>query len=220
MKYLIIIFVILGALFCRLFVISVYKVSSQSMAPTILAGDFILASQLSYGFKSPWTGEIYLKAKPSRGDLVVFQKNSKIFIKRILAIEGDEFEVMNGEYYINSTKCDYSLSKKEENNLYGFFDEICDSLNFKIIKFLDNLKSYSIPKTKLKESQIFVDRDHRNITNELKTDLAVDSNPAETISTDQIIGKPILIWFSYSSTQDFISDASGIRWNRILTFLK
>lgn len=163
MKYAALVMVIVVALFCRVFFVSVYKVSSQTMAPTLLVGDFILVSKTSYGIKLPWSNDVYFSASPKHGDLVVFHKNSKIYIKRVLAVAGDEIE-----------------------------------------------------KLKLDKLQVFVASDNRGLDNK---DSENEQSVSETISTDQIIGKPLFVWMSYSSTQDFISKTTGVRWNRILTKL-
>lgn len=216
---------IIGALvvglFFRLFLVSVYKSPSQKMAPTILEGDFILASAVSYGFKNPWTEKVYFGSLPNRGDLVVFNKNSKIYIKRVIAVALDKIEFINGpstgRYSINSVECNYNFIEKTEDSLYSIYAEKCASFTHKIIKLSETNNSIQVP---LKEnnllelgaSELFVANDNRNLEN--------DPNYAEKITIDQIIGKPLLVWMSYSSTQDFISNTLGVRWNRILTKLK
>lgn len=215
MKYIIFFIAVILAVFCRVFLVSVYKVSSQSMAPAILAGDFILSLNTAYGFKNLWSNEVYFEVKPKQGELIAFHKQSKIYIKRVLAVGPNEIEFRNGEYFINSMKCDYIFKEDTEIDFYGFFEEKCSSNSYKIIKLIDGNKTAStsklLSKLKLEDRQIFVAADHRNF----KTDPDV----AEIISVDQIIGKPIFIWMSYSSTQDFISKTLGLRWNRILTKL-
>jgi len=66
---------------------------------------------------------------------------------------------------------------------------------------------------KLGEKQYLVAADNRFVTES-------NPNPVEIINYDQIVGKPLMIWMSYGSTQDFISNSLGIRWNRILTIVK
>ncbi len=223
MKYAILIGAVVLALFFRVYLVSVYKVSSQSMAPNLLAGDYILASKISFGLKIPWLEKTYFRATPSRGDLIVFHKNSKIYIKRVLAAAQDEIEHINGEYLINSVKCEYDLSESlaaKKATDYAIFNEKCSgassgALPYKVIQLTDGAKSVQMPKVKLGPSQIFVVSDHRSYHQSSENDF----NAAEMISSDQIIGRPLFVWMSYSSTQDFISKTVGIRWNRILTKL-
>jgi signal peptidase I len=211
MKYAIVISAIIVALFCRAFLVSVYKVPSQTMAPTIISGDFIFALQTSYGIKFPWSKEVYFPSKPQRGDLIAYLKDSKIFIRRVLAIEQDKIEYIGGEFWLNSEKCIYAPSEAIQTVVLSLTDETCGAISHKIIRPTDLSKSIQIQKIKLENSQIFVASDNRSTEN--------NPNMAEIIKLDQIIGKPLLIWMSYSSTQDFISQTLGVRWNRILTKL-
>lgn len=216
MRYTILIVAVLAALFCRLFLVSVYKVSSQTMAPGLLAGDFILATKTAYGLRLPWSDDVYFNAKPKRGDLVVFKKKSKIYIKRVLAVPHDEIESANGEYNINGDKCQYDLIKnltaETENNSYSIFSEKCGDLSYNIIRSGNAGEFIPMAKVKINDSEVFVVSDHRSFKSNDS-----DPNIAETISINQIIGKPVLVWMSYSSAKDFISNTSGFRWNRILT---
>lgn len=185
------------------------------MAPVLLAGDFVFASKTSYGFKIPGTSEVYFSQTPNRGDLIVFRKNSKIYIKRVLALPKEEVEFTNSEYRINATPCTYTmfqnLSDETGGNKYAIYSEKCGDAGYNIIKATDPTTSPQMLKIKLKDSQLFVASDFRGYENDLEL--------AEVVSFDQIIGKPLFVWMSYSSTQDFISDTLGIRWSRIMTKL-
>ncbi|MEQ1722807.1 MAG: signal peptidase I [Pseudobdellovibrio sp.] len=212
MKYAIVVSAIILALFSRAFLVSVYKVPSHTMAPTIISGDFVFALQTSYGIKFPWSQEVYFASRPQRGDLVAFLKDSKIFIKRVVAIEQDKLEYAGGEFTINSEKCVYGPPQALETAELSLVEEKCADFSNKVIRPSDLSKSPQTQKLKLENSQIFVASDNRSSEN--------NPNMAETIALDQIIGKPVLVWMSYSSTQDFISKSLGVRWNRILTKLQ
>ncbi|RMG45453.1 MAG: signal peptidase I [Candidatus Dadabacteria bacterium] len=101
------------AIFLRASVVEAYKIPSGSMIPTLLEGDHILVSKLSYGFRLPFIKKtIYLYDMPQRGDVVVFSRpddpstpfedESKInIIKRVIGLPGDKVEVRNRQVYIN-----------------------------------------------------------------------------------------------------------------------
>lgn len=211
MRYAIVFTAIIVALFCRAFVVSVYKVPSQTMAPTILSGDFIIASQMSYGIKFPWSREVYFSRLPKRGELVAFVKDSKIFIKRVMAVEKDTLEFNKTEFIVNSQKCTYTDSEVLPGEQYELVKENCGDFSYGILRPTNPAHTLPVPFEKLQKEQIFVASDNRSLEN--------NPNALENISYDQIIGKPLFIWMSYSSTQDFISKTLGVRWNRILTNL-
>lgn len=194
MKFLPVIIAAVLALIARSFLISVYKVPTQTMAPTILAGDYILASQLPQA--------------PVPGSLIVFVKSNRPFIKRVIAVEGQSVEIKGGELIVSGQKCDYTaLSADLEAQI---FTESCGLLQRSILQPPEAAKSrLNLTQTPVQKDEYFVIGDNRNIENNLTS--------GELVKADQIVGKPLIVWMSYTSTQDFISKVSGVRWNRILT---
>ncbi|MBF82043.1 MAG: signal peptidase I [Actinobacteria bacterium] len=97
--------VILGALLVafliKTFLMQAYYIPSSSMTPTLQVGDRVLVNKLSYE-----VGDI------SRGDLVVFGRPSSEntgktdLIKRVIGLEGELIEIIEGRIYI--TKSDSS----------------------------------------------------------------------------------------------------------------
>ncbi len=77
----------------RLVWLKPYEIPSPSMAPTLEPGDCILVNKLAY-----------LSHGPVRGDIVVFKyplDPARVFIKRVVALEGENFEVNSSQVYIN-----------------------------------------------------------------------------------------------------------------------
>lgn len=214
-KYIVIAGAILVALLIRGFVISMYKVPTNSMAPTLVAGDYVMSSQLAYRLKIPLF-DSDSDMVPKTNEFVVYVKNSKVFIRRVLAVPNETFSLQDGALNINSTDCKYgdSIKVATENPQVFVVDqtETCGTASRRIWQ-ADSVAGGpdNWPVTKLAERQFLVASDSR----------VRENNPqvVDVISFDQIIGKPVLIWMSYSSTQDFISGAKGVRWNRILTKL-
>ena len=190
------------------------------MAPTLWPGDFIMSSQIAYGFHFPWSQQTYFLNSPERGDLIVFQfsqktaltKASSQYVKRVIAISGDEIEMKNGQIILNGQPCLYN--KKESHlssDAFQIFEEQC--LNSKREIIVSSQKNQavldSMAKVKVSAGEVFVLGDNR--------DTSDDSRNLGPVAIDQIASKVSSIWLSYGSTQDFISGPNQIRWNRILT---
>ncbi|MFT4977274.1 MAG: signal peptidase I, partial [Myxococcota bacterium] len=98
-----------------------FRIPSGSMVPTLEIGDHILVTKYTYGFRVPLTripiGELTL---PERGDVAVFvypgSDEGKMsywldlpfpplatldYVKRIVALPGDEVEVRDNVLYLN-----------------------------------------------------------------------------------------------------------------------
>ena len=93
------------AAFLKLFVIQAFRIPSGSMIPTLLIGDQILVSKLSYGVKNPFHDRyLFRTGHPHRGDVVVFKwpkDETKDFIKRVIGIPGDHIQIIKKKLYVN-----------------------------------------------------------------------------------------------------------------------
>jgi signal peptidase I len=81
------------ALVIRSFVVQAFKIPSGSMIPTLLIGDHLLVNKLVYRFRLP-----------ERGEVVVFkfpQDRKTDFIKRVVALPGDDVELADGKLIVN-----------------------------------------------------------------------------------------------------------------------
>ncbi len=84
------------ALFLNNFIIANSRVPSASMETTIMTGDRVIGSRLTYK----------LFDDPQRGDIIIFRwpDNEKIlFVKRIIGEPGDTVEIRDGHVYLNGS---------------------------------------------------------------------------------------------------------------------
>src|SRR6187551_3059671 len=99
------------AMIVRIFFYQPFNIPSGSMKETLLVGDYLFVSKLSYGYSRysfpwgiiPFKGRIFA-AEPKRGDVAVFKlprDNSTDFIKRVIGLPGDEIATRSGVLYIN-----------------------------------------------------------------------------------------------------------------------
>ena len=98
------------AMVVRTFLYQPFNIPSGSMKETLLVGDYLFVSKLSYGYSRysfynfiPFEGRIFA-AEPRRGDVAVFKlprDNSTDYIKRVIGLPGDQIDVRSGVLFIN-----------------------------------------------------------------------------------------------------------------------
>lgn len=99
------------ALFVRVFFYQPFNIPSGSMKGTLLVGDYLFVSKLSYGYSQysfpwhliPFKGRIF-SGEPKRGDVVVFKlprDNTTDYIKRVIGLPGDTIQMQSGVLHIN-----------------------------------------------------------------------------------------------------------------------
>src|SRR5438552_19143109 len=101
---------VLLALVIRQCGVQAFTIPSGSMMDTLLVGDYILVNKFLYGAELPLT-DAHLPGlrKPRRGDIVVFKypnDESRDFIKRIVAVEGDTVQVPDNRVILNGRLID------------------------------------------------------------------------------------------------------------------
>jgi len=105
-----IVIAVLLAMVIRQFAVQAFTIPSGSMMDTLLIGDYILVNKFLYGAELPLT-DAHLPGlrKPRRGDIVVFKypnDESRDFIKRIVAVEGDTVQVQDNRVILNGRLID------------------------------------------------------------------------------------------------------------------
>ena len=84
------------ALLIRLFLFEVFVVEGRSMYPTLVETERLMVNKL-----------VYRIDEPKLGDIVVFEfEPGRDFIKRVIGMEGDKIEIINGRVYINGNPLD------------------------------------------------------------------------------------------------------------------
>jgi signal peptidase I len=83
------------------------RVDGASMEPTLVSGEYVIVSKLSYRLGSP-----------QRGDIIVFhfpRDPKEEYIKRVIGLPGDEVEVRHGSVYVNGQLLDETYLKVSTN---------------------------------------------------------------------------------------------------------
>ncbi len=100
-----------AALGFRFFLLEDYRVFSDSMSPALLSGDLVFVNKAAYNLKLPLSPYEILKIRrPVRGEVVVFSlpdHGSETYIKRVVALEGDEVTIRGGALEVNGKALSY-----------------------------------------------------------------------------------------------------------------
>lgn len=190
----------------RVFVVQAFKIPSGSMIPTLLIGDHILVSKLSYGFQWPtdcklqWnfppvncyaSMTVVAFGKPQRGDIIVFrfpEDEEKDFIKRIVGGPGDTVQLKNKTVLVNGQPLDDK----------AFTQRIDPGVVDGTINPRDNFGPVTVP-----EGSYFVMGDNR--------DQSLDSRFWGFVREEKIRGKAFRIYWSWSGQGNW---TEWVRWER------
>lgn len=174
--------------FVMTFVVQAFQIPTGSMEPTLLVGDFLLVNKLVYAHTLfPFEEKILPRKKIERKDIIVFkypQDLTKDFVKRVIALEGEKFEIKDKQVYINDKPLDESYKVHIDSQVYGKngyyrYDDV----------IRDNFGPVIVP-----QGHLFVMGDNR--------DNSLDSRYWNFLSLNNVKGRPWIIYFSYKAEKD------------------
>ncbi len=216
-------------LFVIFFIAQAFRIPSGSMKDSLLIGDHLFAKKFAYGISMPhipfiemsimpWSDRLRLidGDTPERGDIVIFRPphNPKThFVKRCVAIPGDELFVAEKDLYIHHSEGDKYIEenfKDYEIIVFGgklwvknpymkehpgihHDDKIINDGRYPMPLFYVN-------PIKIDEDNYFMMGDNRDHSN--------DSRFWGSVPYENIEGTPWFIYFSVDENWE-------IRWNRI-----
>jgi len=199
---------ILLLLFGTTTLVQAFVIPTGSMEDTLLIGDHLLVDKLTYAPAGPISKHLLPYSPIRRGDIIVFRYPVDIqqtFVKRVIGIPGDRIRIENKQVYLNGTplKEPYKFHKTE------YFDSYRDSFPGE-----PNVRLYD-PAQDMLENQVvngevvvppdcyFAMGDNR--------DSSLDSRYWGFVPRSNIIGKPLIIYWSYDApTERLASPTIGL----------
>ena len=197
-------YAVLIAMVVRTFAYEPFNIPSKSMVPTLLVGDYLFVSKLSYGYSRYslpfglplFEGRIW-EDQPERGDVAVFKlpsDNSTDYIKRVIGLPGDTVQMIGGILHINGQAVEREriadYRDPDTNAVYTqYIETLPNGVRHPILEEGDGRAYDETPPFKVPEGHYFMMGDNRD--NSLDSRAAVGFVPAENL-----IGRAEILFFS------------------------
>jgi signal peptidase I len=163
-----------------------FQIPSESMVPTLLVGDRLVADGWSFWHK-----------EPQRGEVIVFDypKDPSVkYVKRLVGIPGDTIEVRDGELYLNGKIVEQERSGRAVDPVGGW----------QPVEYIENLAGIrhivyrTQPMLVEKYGPMLVPPDHFFMMGDNR-DRSSDSRIWGFVKRDQLIGRMVYVYFSWDS---------------------
>jgi len=188
--------------------VQAFVIPTGSMEDTLLIGDHLLVDKLAYAPPGPVTKHFLPYEDVKRGDIIVFRYPVDIkqtFVKRVIGVPGDHIRMENKRVYLNSRP----LVEPYKYNKTDYFDSYRDNFpgvpNVSLYPqaqemLLNNVQNGEVV---VPPGSYFAMGDNR--------DSSLDSRYWGFVPRENIIGKPLVIYWSYDATTEALSNpAIGI----------
>src|SRR5579863_6932452 len=194
------------AVFVVTFIIQAFQIPSESMENTLLIGDYLLVDKLCYG-GSRFLGRILPYRSVKRGDIVVFHypvHPSQHFVKRVVGVPGDRLRLLNRQVYINGIPLREPYVQYTSHEADLFRDDF-PRTNIPVPGlegdwWLQMRKLVEDGQLIVPEGNYFVMGDNRDVSD--------DSRYWGFVPRENIIGRPLLIYWSMRSVDNDVLSTS------------
>ena len=203
-------YVLVISLFVMTFTMQPIRIPSASMEPTLLVGDFLLMNKQAAAWEPAGAWSPLPPAGIKRGDIIVFHDPvddpSVHLVKRVIALPGDRIHLRDGVVYINGAALKESYTVHRRSPADTFRDDFPNlntmdaavNTNWWIqLRHLVHEDEITVP-----PASYFVMGDNRNNSE--------DSRYWGFVPQENIVGKPLLIYFSFRQPDSEDPQATGL----------
>jgi signal peptidase I len=208
---------ILLLLFATTAVAQPFVIPTGSMEDTLLVGDHLLVDKLAFAPAHSFSRHLLPYQDPQHGDIIVFRypaNVSETLVKRLIATPGDRLKIVNGVVYRNGLRLNepyvyhrYAYDPAQDN----FPNPCCRPVKEELAQQAQEdmlTRHVTNGEVVIPSGMYFGMGDNR--------DNSSDSRYWGFIPRDNIIGKPLLIYWSYRASTEDLEGASA---NSVLTHM-
>lgn len=195
---------ILLLLFGTTTLVQAFVIPTGSMEESLLIGDHLLVDKLAYAPKGVISQYLLPYQEVERGDIVVFRYPidlGQTFVKRVVGVPGDRLRIVDKELWINGTRADEPYVVYNSDYMDPYRD------NFPSLP--TSMQVYEPAMRMLREhvqdgevvvppASYFAMGDNR--------DQSLDSRYWGFVPRDHIVGKPLIIYWSYDAPTSRLQD--------------
>jgi signal peptidase I len=182
--------------------VQAFVIPTGSMEDSLLIGDHLLVDKLAYAPSGGASKYILPYREPKRGDVIVFRYPVDInqtFVKRCIGIPGDHIRLVNKQLILNGHAVNEPYVYHKSELIDSYRDNFPSEPNtFMADPAHDMLASHVVNgEVIVPAGYYFAMGDNR--------DSSLDSRYWGFVPRGNIIGKPVLIYWSYDATTEALS---------------
>jgi signal peptidase I len=207
---------ILLLLFLTTTLVQAFVIPTGSMEDTLLIGDHLLVDKLAYAPAGPVSKYLLPYRPVKRGDIIVFRWPIHIeqtFVKRCMGVPGDRIRIVNKQVYLNGVKLDEPYKVHKTDYFDSYRDNFPGEPNTSVeTPAIDMLAHHVV------NGEVVVPPDFYFAMGDNR-DSSLDSRYWGFVPRENIIGKPLIVYWSYDAPTDQLQD-SGISMTHIFDLVR
>ncbi len=196
---------ILLLLFLTTTLVQAFVIPTGSMEDTLLIGDHLLVDKLAYAPSGPVSRLFLPYSEVKRGDIIVFRYPVDIrqtFVKRCIGVPGDRIRIINKQVYLNGVRLDEPYKYHKTDYIDSYRDNFPGEPNISVDQRASDMLLHHDANGEIvvPPNSYFAMGDNR--------DSSLDSRYWGFVPRENIIGKPLIVYWSYDAPTDQLNNAS------------
>ena len=185
--------------------VQAFVIPTGSMEESLLIGDHLLVDKLAYSPPGGIGKYLLPYLEVQRGDIIVFRYPidlSQTFVKRVVGVPGDRLRLINKQVYLNGKPIEEPYAIHKTSYVDSYRDNFPSPPNTQVYEpAIDMLENHVVnEEVVVPPGKYFAMGDNR--------DLSLDSRYWGFVPRENIIGKPIVIYWSYDTSTDRLQDST------------
>src|SRR5271155_3521414 len=194
---------ILLLLFGTTTLVQAFVIPTGSMEDTLLIGDHLLVDKLAYAPPGPISKYILPYEPVKRGDIIVFRYPVDIrqtFVKRCMGVPGDRIKLVNKQVYLNGKKLDEPYVYHKTEYIDSYRDNFPGEPDVHISESGQDMLEHHVV-----NGEVVVPADSYFAMGDNR-DSSLDSRYWGFVPRENIMGKPLIIYWSYDAPTEALSN--------------
>jgi signal peptidase I len=190
---------ILLLLFATTTLVQAFVIPTGSMEDTMLIGDHLLVDKLAYSPKGPVSQHLLPYTDVKRGDIIVFRYPEDIrqtFVKRVIGVPGDRIRLENKQLILNGKAANEPYKFHKSDYFDSYRDNFPSEPNMRVYPGAEEMLNKHV-----KENMVVVPPNSYFAMGDNR-DSSLDSRYWGFVPRENIIGKPLIIYWSYESSTE------------------
>ena len=187
---------ILLLLFGTTTLVQAFVIPTGSMEDTLLIGDHLLVDKLTYAPSGPVSKYLLPYRPVRRGDIIVFRYPMDLkqtFVKRAVGIPGDRIKIVDKQLYVNGVKLKEPYKYHKTDYIDSYRDNFPSDPNVHLYEPAERML-----RENMRNGEVVVPDGHYFAMGDNR-DSSLDSRYWGFVPRENIIGKPLIIYWSYDA---------------------
>ena len=194
---------ILLLLFGTTTLVQAFVIPTGSMEDSLLIGDHLLVDKLAYAPPGPISRHLLPYNDVKRGDIIVFRYPVDIrqtFVKRVIGVPGDRIKLIDKQVILNGKRVNEPYVYHKTDYIDSYRDNFPSSPNVHVAESAQDMLEKH-----LQNGEVVVPPDSYFAMGDNR-DSSLDSRYWGFVPRENIIGKPLIIYWSYDAPTEALAN--------------